>query len=359
MTRTLLTGAGGFVASHCLEHLLERTTWDVVCTDSFRHKGKTDRLAQVLEARPHWRPRVQVITHDLCAPFSAQLADRIGHIDYVIAMASESHVDRSIADPVPFVRNNVDVILHTLEYCRQVKPKAVCVVSTDEVYGPEHDGKPHPEWDTILPSNPYSASKAAQEAIAIAWWRSYGVPLLIVNCMNLIGERQDAEKYLPMLIRKIAQGETVTVHGTPGDIGTRHYLHARNLADGIVFLLRERLPAIYPAHVRSGNVHLGAVTEQIQRKGTFRVAERPDRWNVVGPDRLSNLELAVSVAELVGRPLKYELADAHASRPGHDLHYGLDDAKLSTAGWKPPVPFHESLAKTVRWSLAHPEWLRD
>lgn len=340
MTRVLLTGAGGFVAHHCLEHLLEHTGWEVVCTDSFRHKGKTDRIAQVLEARPHWRPRVQVVTHDLSAPVSDQLAGRIGPVDYVIAMASESHVDRSITDPVPFVRNNVDVILHTLEFCRQAKPRAVCVVSTDEVYGPEHNGKPHPEWDTILPSNPYSASKAAQEAIAIAWWRSYGVPLFIVNCMNLIGERQDAEKYLPLLVGKISRGERVTVHGTKGDIGTRHYLHARNLADGILFLLEHR-PHQYEVHAQPGDV----------------IASRPDRWNVVGPDRLSNLELAVMVSEIVGRPLRYSLVDGHSDRPGHDLHYGLDGARLAAVGWKPPVPFREALAKTVQWTLSHPEWL--
>lgn len=334
MTRALITGAGGFVAHHCLEHILDRTDFEVVCTDSFRHKGKTDRIAQVLEARPHWRPRAQVVTHDLAAPFSPQLTDRIGPIDYVIAMASESHVERSIQEPAPFVRNNVDVILHTLEYCRQAKPKAVCVVSTDEVYGPERGGQPHPEWDTILPSNPYSASKAAQEAIAISYWRSYGVPVFIVNCMNLIGERQDAEKYLPKLIAKISKGEKVTVHGTPGDIGSRHYLHARNLADGILHVLREIALPAYPG------------------------AARPLRLNIVGPDRVSNLELAVDVAELVGRPLKYELADAHATRPGHDLHYGLDDALMRKLGWKPPVPYAQSLAKTVRWTLAHPEWLR-
>lgn len=344
MTRVLLTGAGGFVASHCLEHLLERTSFEVVCTDSFRHKGKTDRLSQVLEDRPHWRPRVHVVTHDLCAPFSDQLVNRIGPVDYVIAMASESHVDRSIADPVPFIRNNVDVILHTLEFCRRARPKAVCVVSTDEVYGPERDGAAHPEWDTILPSNPYAASKAAQEAIAISYWRSYGTPVFIVNCMNLIGERQDAEKYLPMLIAKIAKGEKVTVHGTPGDIGTRHYLHARNLADGILHVLREIILPVYP-------LHLGRLPRQLPD------ASRPLRLNIAGPDRVSNLELASSVADLVGRQLRYELVDAHASRPGHDLHYGLDDTLMRKFGWKPPVPFAESLAKTVRWTLAHPEWM--
>jgi len=346
MTRVLLTGAGGFVGSHCLEHLLENTSWQVVATDSFRHKGKTDRIAQVLEGKPHWHPRVSVVTHDLSVPFSEQMAWRMGHVDYVIAMASESHIAHSIIDPAPFIRNNVNVILSTLEFCREARPRAVVVISTDEVYGPEVDGKPHPEWDTIIPSNPYSASKAAQEAIAISYWRTYGVPVVIVNCMNPIGERQDAERFLPQLIKRIGSGDKVTIHGREGDIGTRHYLHARNVADGILHILRDLPPAVFPAHFASTAWH-GAVSD------------RPSRWNVASPERISNLELAEMVAQILGRKLDYELVDTGGAGHGvrYGTHYGLDPAKLTDAGWKPPLPFAESLARTVRWSLMNPEWL--
>ena len=356
MTTVLLTGAGGFVGHHCLEHILATTDWQVVASDSFRHKGKTDRIVQVLDGHHGWPERVSVLTHDLTVPFSDQAVASLGGVDYVIAMASESHVERSISDPVPFVRNNVDVALSTLELCREIAPRAVIWVSTDEVYGPEHGGKAHPEWDTILPSNPYSASKAAQEAIVIAYWRSYGVPVQIVNCMNLIGERQDPEKFLPKITGQIANGEMVTIHGKPGDIGTRHYLHARNLADGILWLLRETYPATFPAHVRAP-LNPAALTGQAHATGKIRIADRPDRWNVVGPDRVSNLQLAQMVAQVTGKQLRYELVDFHSARPGHDPHYGLDPAKLTGAGWTPPVPFRESLARTVQWSLLHPEWL--
>lgn len=345
MTRVLLTGAGGFAGSHALEHLMENTGWNVIATDSFRHRGKTDRIAQVLQGHAHWLPRVKVITHDLAAPFSEQTVGSLGKIDYIIAMASESHVERSIEDPVPFVRNNVNVALTTLELAREIKPRAFVLISTDEVYGPEADPQGHPEWDAILPSNPYSASKAAQEALAISYWRTYGVPVIIVNCMNMIGERQDAEKFLPMLIKRIARGEQITIHASSkGVIGTRHYLHARNLADGILFLLENKPPMMFPAHIREDDT-------RSPRSGY------PSRWNVVGPDRISNLELAEMVAQAVGRHLDYKLVDAHSYRPGHDLHYGLDPAKLTAAGWTPPVPFRESLERTVRWSLARPEWL--
>lgn len=334
MPRLLLTGAGGFIGAHVLEHLLVNTGWDIVATDSFRHKGKSDRIANVIEMHPDWRARVSVVTHDLTAPFTPQTISRLGQVDWIIAMASESHVDRSIDDPVPFILNNTNVILNTLELARAVKPEVFITISTDEVYGPLDQGIEWPEWSPIRPSNPYSASKAAQEAISNSYWRTYGVPVVIINCMNLIGERQDPEKYVPMLIKRISRGETVTVHGTPGAIGSRHYLHARNMGDALLHILRLPFaPAQFPGH------------------------DRPDRYNIVGPDRVDNLELALMVAETIGKPLKYELVDFHSTRPGHDPHYGLDGKKLANLGWTPPVPFEESLERTVRWTLDHPEWL--
>ena len=334
MKRVLLTGAGGFLGVHVLEHLLHETDWQVTATDSFRHKGKTDRIRQVLEhGAPEWRQRTRVVMHDLAAPVASQLRDKIGPVDYVLAVASLSHVDDSIRDPAGFTRNNVDIALSVLEYAREARPAHLIWVSTDEVYGPTVAGHAHPEWAPILPSNPYSASKAAQEALAVAWWRTYGVPVTIVNCMNLIGERQDPQKYLPMLVQRISRGETVTVHGSPGNIGTRHYLHARNLADAMLYILRTLPPRMFPA------------------------AGRPDRFNVASPDRVSNLQLAQMTADLTGRQLHYRLEDFHTTRPGHDPHYGLDGSKLAALGWKPPVPFAESLARTVQWTLAHPEWM--
>lgn len=343
--RLWLSGAGGFIGHHVLEHVLASTDWDVECTDSFRHKGRCDRIAQVLDARPEWRPRVRVTTHDLAAPFSHGEAAGFGDIDCMIAMASESHVDRSLEDPVPFVRNNTDVILSTLELARFLAPQHVVVISTDEVYGPVRPGGAHAEWAPVIPSNPYSASKAAQEAIAVAWWRSFGVPVTIVNCMNLFGERQDREKYLPTLIARVAAGEKVTVHGTPGNIGTRHYLHARNLADALVHILWYLPPAMF--HLRDAAARLGPK------------ADRPNRWNIASADPVSNLELAQQVAAILGRPLRYDLVDFHGARPGHDPHYGLDPSALAAVGWKPPVPFSESLERTVLWSLKHPEWLAE
>lgn len=341
--KVLLTGAGGFAGSHCLEHLLVNTAWDVVCMDSFRHKGKTDRIAEILDAHPRERSRVTVVTHDLTAPVSEQMIRRIGRCHSVIAYASESHVDRAIEDPVPFVMNNTSVILNTLEYSRKTHPNAVVVISTDEVYGPTASGEPpFREWATILPSNPYSASKAAQEAIAVSYWRTYGVPVVLVNCMNMIGERQDVEKFVPLVIKACLEGREVTIHGTPLNIGSRHYLHARNLADGILFLLKQKTPAPYHQFAPSYDV---------------RSVDRPDRYNIASPDKISNLFLARMIAGHVGRDLKYKFEDFPNQRPGHDPHYGLDPGKIIKEGWSPPVSFNDSLKKTVEWYMHNPHWL--
>ncbi len=355
MTRVLVTGAGGFVGHHFLEHILVHTDWDVVCTDSFRHKGKTDRIAEVMFARHASRSdvrRVSVITHDLTVPFSNQGIESMGDINFIVAFASDSHVDRSISDPVPFIKNNIDVVTNTLELARKVNPRSLVLVSTDEVYGPVEatDLEGHPEWDTILPSNPYSASKAAQEAIAISYWRTYGVPVQIVNCMNMIGERQDVEKFVPLVLSKVLRDEEVTIHASDENrIGTRHYLHSRNLADGILFLLRRGVPTMFPAH---GNLFTG-----LKPNTQIRLGDRPDRYNIACPDRIDNLTMACMIANFADKRLRYKLENFHSTRPGHDPHYGLSAKKMTELGWTPPMSLEESLEKTVRWTMANPSWL--
>lgn len=327
MKRVLVTGSGGFLGSHIIDHLLVNTDWELVGLDSFRHRGDSLRVQK--------DGRYSIFCCDLAAPVSHRLADQIRSVDYIINGASESHVDRSISDPVPFVQNNVNLVLNMLEFARKDSLlKKFIQVSTDETFGPAPEGVHHDEWNSIIPSNPYAASKAAQEAIAISYWRTYGVPLIITNTMNLQGENQDIEKYLPMLIKKISKGETVTVHGTPEYIGKRHYLHARNMADALLFLLKE----IHPAKYGDGS-------------------DRPSRFNIVGDVELDNLQLAQKVAHILDKPLHYVLQDFHTQRPGHDLRYALSGSKMRAAGWKAPVDYDESLKKTIAWYLENTAWL--
>lgn len=329
----LITGMGGFAGSHILEHFLLNTDWNIIGIDSWRHKGTPERIEEVLKTNPEWRERVTVITHDLIAPIPERTQTRIGHLDYIINCASDSHVDRSIEDPAPFILNNVNVALNMLEFARKCKPKAFIQISTDEVYGPAPDGVNHPEWSAILPSNPYAGSKAAQEAIAVSYWRTYGVPVIITNTMNMFGEMQDSEKYLAKTIRCLARGETLTIHGKVGEIGSRYYLHSRNHADALLFLLRNTVPSMFP------------------------VAQRPDRYNVVGEQELDNLTVAQMMNEMMGTELKFALVDFHSTRPGHDPRYALDGEKIKALGWKAPLPLKESLQRYIDWTLAHPLWL--
>jgi len=336
MKTVLLTGAGGFIGAHTLAHVMHNTDWRLVALDSFRHKGLADRIVEMFRSHPEWKERVTVVTHDLRAPLSALTTREIGPVDYIINMASESHVDRSIQDPVAFVRNNVDLVLNMLEFARHRTIEAFIQISTDEVYGAAYDGQCHAEWSPIVPSNPYAASKAAQEAIAVSYWRTYDVPVVLTNTMNNIGEMQDPEKFVPNIIHSILAGRTVTIHGSDQSIGSRFYLHARNHADALLHILRNLAPAGY----EGGNG-----------------ARLPDRYNVVGEIEIDNLELAQAVASMMEEELNYKLVDFHAARPGHDRRYALNGEKLKRAGWVAPVAFHESLSRTVAWYLERKEWL--
>jgi dTDP-glucose 4,6-dehydratase len=330
MKRILITGSAGFVGSHLVDHLLEKTTWEIVGLDSFTHRGDSMRVPS--------HPRYHVYSADLSVPVSYRLIDQLGEFDYIVNMASQSHVDRSIEDPVPFVQNNVNLALHMLELARKVKPETFIQISTDEVYGAAPEGTLHKEWSPILPSNPYAASKASQEAIAISYWRTYGVPVILTNTMNMFGQRQDREKFIPMLIRKIVLGEKVTIHGSKDYIGKRFYLHARNFSDAILHLLTYDAPAKYKDDPKRVSV--------------------PDRYNVVGEVELDNLQVAKKVAALLDKPLKFELLDFHRARPGHDRRYALDRDKLDATGWEQPQNFDTSLKKTVEWTLKNPVWMK-
>lgn len=306
----------------------------MVGIDSFNHLGYFDRISTI--TKDEWKGRYKIIRHDLSAPLSERQVKKLGDIEYIVNLASLSDVQGSIDDPVPFIRNNTEIMLTMLELAREIKVKTFLHFSTDEVYGPAPRDHGHSEWDTILPSNPYSASKAAQEAIAIAYWRSFGIPLIITNTMNNFGEMQGATKYPAMIQTKLEKGEKITVHSAKdGQIGTRHYIHSRNTANAVVYILKNTEAYIH----KPGEI------------------DKPDRYNIVGDKQLDNLQLAQTIADMMDKKLDYELVDFHSQAPGHDLHYGLDGTKLKRLGWKSPLSFEESLAKTIKWQQKNREWL--
>lgn len=341
--RILLTGGGGFVGHHTLEHLLKNTDCEVVVLDSFRNKGLSSRLRSVFEANPDDVKRVTVITHDLTSPIDIVTKGNIGRVDVIINNASESHVDRSITHPRPFIENNVSLAVTMLEYARTLEGLKLFVqVSTDEVYGPAVNGLPHPEYDLMLPSNPYSASKVSQEAIAISYWRTYDVPVVISNTMNIIGERQDIEKFVPRTMVKILAGEKVKVHSSFIDgkwvSGSRYYLHARNQADALLFAIDHCLSGT-PTRFSEG-------------------VKRPHRFHVGGEREVFNDEMVGLIASYMGVEGEWiEYEDVKTGRAGHDLTYALERTTLDEWGWVAPIPFLDSLKHLVEWTMKNQEWL--
>ncbi len=333
MKRVLLTGAAGFFGSHLLRHLMVNTDWHFVCICSWKHKGTPERLENAIKGMD--AGRVTVITHDLEAPLTDITKKRLGKIDIILNIASNSHVNRSIDNPGEFIIGNTLLAYNMLELAREIKPEIFLQFSTDEVYGVAPEGVNHAEWASIVPSNPYSASKAAQEATAISYWRTYNVPVILTNTMNLFGETQDSEKYTAQLIKKIHNDEVVTVHGSEDNVGSRFYLHARNGSDAVLYILNNLPPRLY----NDGENML------------------PDRYNIVGDIEMNNLDLAKLVAKMLNKDLKYELVDFHTGRPGHDRRYALDGTKLKEAGWTAPMEFEESLQRTIDWTLNNKQWL--
>jgi dTDP-glucose 4,6-dehydratase len=343
MKRLLLTGLGGGIGIHTFAHIMHNTDWHVVGIDSFRHKGMTDRITYMLGQHPEWRDRLTMFTHDLTAPFSPVLLKQIGNIDYIINMASLSDVENSIHNAMPFYRNNTELVMNVVEAARELKPDVFIQISTDEVYGPTQNKEDigAKEWDPVVPSNTYAASKASQEAYCIAAWRQWNLPLIITNTMNNYGELQSPSKYPSMVIRKLLKGEKVEVHGTKhedgtAEIGSRSYIHSRNFSDALLFLIKN-----HPPHMHVPDA-----------------VDMPDKYHIAGDVKLDNLELAQLIAKLMGkRDVKFDIVNVHTQRPGHDRHYGLDDSKIRDLGWQPPVGFEDSLKETIEFYIENPEWL--
>ena len=146
---------------------------------------------------------------------------------------------------------------------------------------------------------------------------------------------QSSSKFPVIVQKKLSKGEKVTIHGSKESIGSRYYLHSRNFADALIFIIENTVPHLH----QDGEV------------------DRPDRYNITSDENINNLEFAQIIAELMGKKLEYEFVDVHATRPGHDRFYGLSGEKLKKLGWKPPLSFKESLKKVVEWQQENSQWL--
>lgn len=309
--RVLVTGGAGFVGRHVLSYLLDETDWEVALIDH-RYVDLHDN------GRSHFIPA------NLDQPWDWRLDEAIGEVDVVFHLAAASDVRRSLDRPVQHVHTNVDLTLNLLEWARRRGDRLshVVQVSTNEVYGPSPPGMSH-EWDSIVPVTPYSASKAAQEALSIAWWRSYSVPTVIVNTQHIFGEGQPSSRFIPTVVDRLLEGRHIEIIGEVGDAPVRRWLYARDLADALRWVVDRGRPA--------------SPTEQY-----------PDRWHIAG-DTLNCLQVAKLVANLIGKQLDVKWIGP--GRVGYEKTYVLDVKKSVDAGWRPLVGFYPGLERTVEWAV--------
>ena len=294
--RVLVTGHRGFAGRHVVSHLRATTDWEVV-----------------------------VIEGDLRYPL------RTGDIDAVLHLASGSSVATALADPVPFVQNNVDLTLNLLQWARTQALRHFVQVSTNEVYGPMTAASQRPVETTPLnPSTPYSASKVAQEALAMAWRHSYGVPAIVANTMHLFGEHQPDDRFVPTATRALLRGEPVRIYGSADAVPSRCWLYAGDHADALRWLISHDHGEVYPCQ------------------------PGPGRWNIAGPE-FDCVEVVQKIADLVETQARIEF-EPNGIRPGHEQRYGLDTTKIAVAGWQAPIGFDEGLVRTVRWIYDNDTW---
>jgi dTDP-glucose 4,6-dehydratase len=311
MKNVLITGGAGFISHHLIYFLLKNTNWNIVSLDRLDYSGNLNRLDNILSKLSELeKSRVKVVFHDLKSEINPWIKKEIGEIDIILHLAAGSHVDRSIDYPMEFVLDNV--------------------------VGPAPKDVNYKENDRYNSTNPYSATKAAGEELAVAYENTYKLPVYITHTMNVFGERQHPEKFIPLCIRKIRDGDKITIHSdkTKTIPGTRHYIHAEDVAEAIHFLL----------------------TQNIEVETDYGGA-KCQKFNIVGTEEINNLELAQLIADSQGKKLNYEMVDFHSSRPGHDLRYSLSGEKMKKLGWTPTIKLSNRIKQVVEWSLKNENWI--
>lgn len=322
--KILITGGAGFIAHHVIEYLLENTDAKIVSLDRLDTSGNLSRLNTILTINPKWKERLKVVWHDLKAPISDFNYKLIGDdITHILHFAAASHVDRSVLYPMEFVLDNVVGTCNILDFARLncKNLKLFLYFSTDEIFGSAPLGVEYKEDDRYKSSNPYSASKAGGEELCVAYENTYNVPVIITHTMNVYGERQHPEKYIPIIINKVLNNQELQIHSNPEqtEAGKRHYLHAKDVASAVHFLIE--------------NHNVG------------------QKYNIVANEESDNLELALKIAKIMNKELKYKLIDPKITRPRHDFRYSLCGEKLKNMGWQQKISLEQGLQSTINWFL--------
>lgn len=327
----LITGGAGFIGSHLVRHFVAHyPQHNIINIDALTYAGNLENLAAIAEAENY-----HFVQADICDRQKVEDVFATHAITHVIHLAAESHVDRSIADPLAFAKTNVMGTLVLLEAARHFwkdkkEDSFFYHISTDEVFGALGDTGYFSEDSPYAPRSPYSASKASSDHFVNAYAETYGMPIKISNCSNNYGPHQFPEKLIPLCIQKIKNQTPIPVYG-----------QGENVRDWLFVL-----------------DHIQAI-QTVFEKGAFG-----ETYLIGGNNEWKNIDvvqlLVKIVDDLLGHPVGHSerLIQFVPDRPGHDLRYAIDAQKIRRElGWKPQYTFEKGLRETVQWFLSHPEAL--
>lgn len=316
--KLVVTGGAGFIGSAFVRGVLADAYpglagADVVVLDKLTYAGTLTNLATVSGS-----DRFTFVEGDICDP--ATVADTLAGADAVAHFAAESHVDRSILGATDFIVTNVVGTQTLLDAALRAGVGRFLHVSTDEVYGSIAEGS-WPETHPLDPSSPYSASKASSDLVALSYFRTHGLDVVVTRCSNNYGPHQFPEKAVPLFVTNLLDGGTVPIYGD--GLSVRDWLHVDDHCRGLALVLTKG---------RAGEV-----------------------YNIGGGTEVNTLELADLLLAATGRDRSAVVPVA--DRPGHDRRYSVDITKISTElGYAPQVPFDEGLAETVTWYRERRDW---
>ena len=313
--KILVTGGAGFIGSNYVRHVLTAHPDDsVVNLDKLTYAGNLENLRDVERD-----PRYTFVHGDICD--GARVREAMRGVDAVVHFAAETHVDRSNRGADDFLRTNVTGTVTLLEAARELGVGRFLAVSTDEVYGSIAEGAAR-ETDPLNPSNPYSASKAAADLLARAYWTTHRLPVLITRSSNNFGPYQYPEKVIPLFVTNALEGQPLPLYGDGRNV--RDWLYVLDNCAAIDLVLRRG---------RDGEI-----------------------YNIGGSTEVENIALTRRILSLLDRP--ESLIQPVTDRPGHDRRYALDSGKVKTLGWTPATTFDAALAATVEWYRGHEAWWR-